>query len=232
MLLEVCAFTLKSCMIAAQGGADRVELCADPGQGGTTPSFGMITASMEIGLPVFPMIRPRGGNFHYGPEELDVMWRDIRTCRELGCPGIVTGALCADGALDGELMDRIVERSGPMAVTCHKAFDLVPDLSSALERLVQAGCDRVLTSGSHANAMEGAPALRQLVAQAAGRITVMPGGGVRSGNIADLIAITGAREFHSSAVTTDLPGHTADENEVRALVLKLRAVRDAGGNDA
>lgn len=203
-------------------GADRVELCADPLQGGTTPSWGTITAAMELGLPVFPMIRPRGGDFIYTEEELDVMWRDIRVCRELGCQGIATGAQRSDGSLDVELMKRIVERAGPMQVTCHKVFDHVPDASVALEVLIQTGCSRVLTSGLHANALEGARTIKHLDAQAAGRITIMPGGGVRSGNIAEIIAATGANEFHSSAITTRSKDHLADPEEVRALVQAMK----------
>jgi copper homeostasis protein len=182
----------------------------------------MITAAMELGLPVFPMIRPRGGDFIYNSEELDVMWRDIRACRELGCPGIVAGAQRSDGSLDVGLMKRIVQEAGPMAVTCHKVFDQVPDPSSALEVLIEAGCARVLTSGLHANALEGARIIKQLVAQAAGRIVVMPGGGVRSENIAEIIAATGATEYHSSAITANSTDHIADPNEVQALVQVLR----------
>ncbi len=222
MLLEVCAYSLSSCRIAREAGADRVELCADPLQGGTTPSWGMLTAAMELGLTVFPMIRPRGGDFLYNAEELDVMWRDIRACRELGCPGIVAGAQRSDGSLDVGLMKLIVEEAGPMAVTCHKVFDRVPDPSSALEELIQAGCARVLTSGLEANALEGARTIKELVSQADGRIVVMPGGGVRSGNIVELNAATGASEYHSSAITPHSLYHTADADEVRALIQALR----------
>lgn len=204
-----------------EAGADRVELCGDPLQGGTTPSWGMITAAMELGLPAFPMIRPRGGDFLYNAEELDVIWRDISVCRELGCPGIVAGAQRRDGSLDVGLMKLIVEEAGPMAVTCHKVFDQVPDPSWALEVLIQAGCARVLTSGSHTNALEGAQVIKQLVAQAAGRIVVMPGGGVRSGNIMEIIAATGANEYHSSAITATSKNHGADPQEVQALVQVL-----------
>lgn len=207
-----------------EAGADRVELCADPLQGGTTPSRGLITAAMELGLPVFPMIRPRGGNFLYDAEEWDVIWRDISVCRELGCPGIVAGAQRRDGSLDKGLMKLIVEEAGPMAVTCHKVFDQVPDPSSALEDLVQAGCARVLTSGLHANALDGAQLIKRLVEQAAGRIIVMPGGGVRSANIAEIVAATGAMEYHSSAIDPTSKGHVADPQEVHALVQALRSV--------
>lgn len=222
MLLEVCAYSLASCKIAVENGADRIELCTDPLQGGTTPSWGLVTAAMELGLPVFPMIRPRGGDFLYIAEELDVMWRAIKTCRELGCPGIVSGVQCNDRSLDVELMKRIVEQAGPMAVTCHKVFDQVPDASVALEALVAAGCTRVLTSGLQSSAVEGARTIMELVAQAAERIVVVPGGGVRSGNIAEIIAATGANEFHSSAITARSKDHVADPQEVHALVEAMK----------
>lgn len=221
MLLEVCAFTLRSCMIAVEAGADRIELCADPLQGGTTPSFGMIAAAVELGIPIFPMIRPRGGDFHFDKEEIDVIRRDIRVCRELGCPGIVTGVMRADGTLDEEVMKRIVDQAGTMEVTCHKAFDQVPDASAALETVMAAGCARVLTSGLRTHAMEGATTIRALIEQAAGRIVVMPGGGVRSSNIAELRAATAAVEFHSSAITSVSKDHTADRHEVDAMVHAL-----------
>lgn len=221
MVLEVCAYSLSSCKIAMEACADRIELCSGPLEGGTTPERGMLTAAMELGLPVFPMIRPRGGDFRYDAEELGLMWHDIQVCREIGCPGIATGAQRGDGSLDVELMKRIVERAGPMAVTCHKVFDGVPDPGAALEDLVQAGCARVLTSGQHANALEGARVIKGLLAQAAGRIVVMAGGGVRSVNIAEIIAGTGAEEFHSSAITAWSTGHIADPREVRALVAAL-----------
>lgn len=218
MLLEICAFHITSCRMAARAGVGRIELCADPLQGGTTPSHGLIRTALEADLPVFPIIRPRGGDFHYSTEEVEVMLRDVRACRELGCPGIVTGALRADRAIDTDLMGRLAEVAGPMRVACHKAFDEVPDAPAALETLIEAGCVRVLTSGLHPTALAGAATIRSLVEQAAGRITVMPGGGVRAANMAELITATGATEFHSSAITDRSINHMADEEEIKALV--------------
>lgn len=218
MLLEVCAYNLASCRIAAEAGAGRIELCADPLQGGTTPSHGLIKAALDIGLPIFPIIRPRGGDFHYGEEEVEVMLREIRTSRELGCAGIVTGALRPDRTIDTDLMARFAEAAGPMQLACHKVFDEVPDAFEALEALILMGYRRVLTSGLRPTALEGADMIRRLVGHAAGRITVMPGGGVRSTNLRDLIQATGATEFHSSALTASSVNHVADEGEVRAML--------------
>ncbi len=222
MHLEVCAYSLASCATAARCGAYRVELCAGPGVGGTTPAQDMIIAALELGIPVFPMVRPRGGDFLYNADELEHLRRAIRLCRELGCPGIVSGAQQGDGRLDAVAMKRIVDLAGPMAVTCHKVFDGVPDASEALEVLVDAGCQRVLTSGLAPDAVRGAEMIRRLVDQADGRITVMPGGGVRSANIAGLARTTGAVEFHSSAITPRNPGTDADAEEVRALIKALK----------
>lgn len=223
MVLEVCAYSLASCRLAAQAGAGRIELCADPMQGGTTPSHGLIQAALETGLPVFPIIRPRGGDFHYTEEEADVMLRDIRACRQLGCTGIVTGALRADRTIDTELMSRFAGAAGPMQVACHKAFDEVPDAAAALETLTSMGYCRVLTSGLRPTALEGAGLIRELVRQASGRITVMPGGGVRSTNLRQLIEATGATEFHSSALTANSRHHAADEAELRAMIAALQS---------
>ncbi len=223
MLLEVCAYSLASCATALREGAQRVELCSGSEVGGTTPGKETIIAALDLGIPVFPMVRPRGGDFMYTNDELAQIRRSILLCGELGCPGIVTGMQLRDGRLDSQAMRRVVDLAGPMAVACHKVFDGVPDAAEALEALVDAGCVRVLTSGLAADAMAGARVLQQLVHQAGGRITVMPGGGVRSGNIAELARITGAREFHSSAITQRTAGADADAAEVRALVDQLSA---------
>ncbi len=227
MLLEVCAYSLASCATAARMGAQRVELCAGAEAGGTTPGRETIIAALELGIPVFPMVRPRGGDFVYGRNEWEAIQGGIRLCRELGCPGVVAGVQLRDGRMDAGAMKHIVGLAGPMEVTCHKAFDGVPDAAEALEVLVDAGCRRVLTSGLAATAMNGADVLKALVTQAAGRIAVMPGGGVRSSNIGELARITGAVEFHSSAITARSSGTNADPAEVRSLLMALSGVAPA-----
>lgn len=222
MLLEVCAYSLAACATALREGAQRVELCAGPGVGGTTPSKEVIIAALELGIAVFPMARPRGGDFLYGPDEWEALLDAVRLCRELGCRGVVSGAQLADGRIDAVRMRRIVDAAGPMAVTCHKVFDGVPDAGEALETLVETGCSRVLTSGLAADAMAGASMLHRLVEQAGKRITVMPGGGVRSTNIRELVLATGAVEFHSSAITGRHAAFETDAAEVRALVAGLQ----------
>ena len=219
MLLEVCAFNIQSCLVARKAGAGRIELCMDPLQGGTTPSHGLVQYALEkIDIPIFPMVRPRGGDFVYDAEELVIMKMDILKLRELGCPGIATGVLQRNGRIDVETLSRIVAWAHPMSVTCHKAFDATPNALEALEDVIAAGCSRVLTSGLQKTALEGADTLANLVAQAAERIIIMPGGSVRSSNIAQLARETGAVEFHSSGLVARGVNHIADEAEVRAMV--------------
>jgi copper homeostasis protein len=169
------------------------------------------------------MIRPRGGNFTYDAHELAIMKQDILICRDLGCTGIATGVLLPDGRIDTEQMKRIVEWAHPMAVTCHKAFDRTHDAFASLEALITAGCARVLTSGLQPTATEGAALLSKLVTHAAGRIIIMPGGGVRSTNIASLVSQTGAIEYHSSGIISKDGNCMADLNEVRSMAQLLNS---------
>jgi copper homeostasis protein len=223
MILEICAYNIQSCIIAERAGAGRIELCADPLQGGTTPSFGTIEYALnKIAIPIFPMIRSRGGNFVYDADEIAIMKKDIMQCRELGCPGIATGIQLPDGRIDATVLQQIVEWAYPMQVTCHKVFDAVPDPFVALEEVIEAGCSRILTSGLQRTAIEGATLLAQLVARAGGRIIIMPGGGVRSSNIAALAATTLATEYHSSALLSKEQNNIADEHEVRRIVGSLQ----------
>lgn len=222
MLLEVCAYSIQSCLIAQQAGAGRIEFCADPLQGGTTPSHGALSYVREhITIPVFPMIRPRGGSYLFDTHELEIIKRDILHCRSLGFTGIACGVQLPDGRIDIENLKRITEWAYPMAVTCHKVFDEAPDPIQALEDVIAAGCKRILTSGLEKTAIEGIPVLKQLVVQAADRIVIMPGGSARSSNISRLIQETGANEYHSSCIVNGNANYTADINEVSAAVSLL-----------
>ncbi len=223
MLLEICAYNIQSCLTAQHAGGLRIELCSDPAVGGTTPSHGLIAyALQQLTIPVFPMIRPRGGNFIYDQHELAIMKQDIIVCRQLGCTGIATGIQLADGKIDVANLSRLVEWAYPMAVTCHKVFDRVPHAGEALEDVIASGCSRVLTSGLCATAIDGAATLAQLVSQASGRIIVMPGGGVRSSNIAYLAAQTHATEYHSSGIIHKSEMYLADEQEINLMVSALK----------
>lgn len=203
MLLEVCAFNVQSAIIAEKAGAKRIELCDNPVEGGTTPSYGAIRQTREhIAIDLYPIIRPRAGSFCYDKYEFAMMKEDILLCKQLGCDGISTGVQLQDGTIDAERMQRIVEWAYPMGVTCHRVFDRTPDPFAALETLIACGCERILTSGQKSTAPEGAELLAKLVQQAAGKIIIMPGAGVRSSNIEMLIRETGADEFHTSARMT------------------------------
>ena len=236
-LLEVCAFAIESCRIAEKVGAARVELCANPIEGGTTPAYGtikLVRDSISIGL--YPIIRPRSGNYFYTQDEYQMVKEDIKACRNLHCDGISVGTQKINGEIDKDWLNRIVEWAGPMGVTCNRAFDGTPDPFKALEDIIECGCERVLTSGQQTAAPDAAELLGQLVKQAGDRIIIMPGAGVKSGNLAKLVQVSNATEYHSSArVAAPNPltyinaavndyGHVyiADEEELRKMVAVLQ----------
>ena len=197
---EICANSVASCRAAQEGGADRVELCAGIPEGGTTPSYGMIkTARKAIDIGLNVIIRPRGGDFLYSEEEVREMVCDIEAAKALGADGLVFGCLRADGSVDMETMQRLMEAAGDTPVTFHRAFDHTSDPESALEDIISLGCVRILTSGCKPTAAEGVQLLARLVELAGDRIIIMPGCGVNERNIADIARLSGAREFHFSA---------------------------------
>jgi copper homeostasis protein len=199
-ILEICAGSVESAIAARDGGAARIELCAALEIGGTTPSAGLIAEARKIeGIVLNVIIRPRGGDFLYNEHEAACMEQDIRTCRQLGADGVVIGALTAEGDIDTALCKRLIDAADGMSITFHRAFDMCRDPKRALEELIAIGCDRVLTSGQAATAEAGLPLLKELVQQAAGRISIMPGCGVNSGNAARILQATAAVEIHASA---------------------------------
>lgn len=214
MQLEVCAYNFQSCLIAEKVGAARVELCDNAMEGGTTPGYGVIKRVREkISIQLYPIIRPRGGDFFYDDDDMAIIKNDILLCKQLGCDGISTGVHLQNGDIDTARLQRIVEWAYPMGVTCHRVFDATPDPFKAMEDIIACGCERILTSGQKNTAPEGMELLKQLVQKAAGRISIMPGAGVRSSNIQPLIAGTGATEFHTSALT-NAGSFLADEEEL------------------
>jgi copper homeostasis protein len=199
-IFEVCAFNIQSALVAEKAGAKRVELCDNPVEGGTTPGYGTIRRVREkITIDLYPILRPRSGNYFYEEDEFNILKDDIGICRELGCNGISVGIQEINAEIDTERLKRIVEWAGPMGVTCNRVFDSAPDPYQALEDIIDCGCERILTSGQAASAPAGAALLAELVRLAGDRIIIMPGAGIRSDNIAALIKKTGAREFHGSA---------------------------------
>jgi len=232
-VLEVCAFHIDSCIIAERCGALRVELCDNPIEGGTTPSYGTIKQVREkIYIKLYPLLRPRSGNYFYSDEEFDILKEDIEICKQLECDGISVGVSKINAEIDIERLKRIVEWAGPMGVTCNRVFDCSPDPFKALEDIIDCGCERVLTSGQKSTANDAADLLKQLVQQADGRIIIMPGAGVNSSNILNLKNTSGAMEFHSSArkiapnpvtyINKEVSDYgnvyIADETEVKAMI--------------
>ena len=187
-MLEIIAFDINSCRLIEAAGADRIELCANPGEGGTTASYGMIKEARKCTqIQLFPIIRPRGGDFLYNQDEFEIIATDILKCKELGCDGVVSGLLKSDGSIDEERTTKLVSMAYPMEFTFHRAFDRVADWQQALETVINCGCTRILSSGLHATALEGSDILKQIIEQAADRIIIMPGSGVRADNIAEII---------------------------------------------
>ncbi|MFN8251378.1 MAG: copper homeostasis protein CutC [Ferruginibacter sp.] len=198
--LEIIGFNIESCRIAQANGASRIELCVNPGDGGTTPSLGYIKAARKLlQIELYCMIRPRGGDFFYSAEEFEAMKDDIKNAKNLGCDGVVIGMLNKDGTVAKEQCKQLVELAYPLGVTFQRAFDRVKDPFTALEDVIDTGCERLLTSGLVPSCFHGAKLISSLVAQANGRISIMPGSGLRSSNVLDVARITGATEFHTSA---------------------------------
>lgn len=211
-MLEIAVFNIESALLAASAGAGRLELCENPVEGGTTPSFGTLqTVREKIQIPVFPIIRPRGGDFLFSDAEFAVMKKDVQCCKQLQFEGVVIGLLHADGRIDAQRTEELVSLAYPMEVTFHRAFDRAADPLQAMEAIIRSGCQRILTSGQVPNAWDGRDLIKTLVTAAADRILIMPGSGVRSPVIKQLAAFTGAREFHASARKT-LPSQMIHQN--------------------
>lgn len=205
-VLEACCTSAEQVLRAAKAGADRVELCENLEIGGTTPSEESIRRAVTAGIPVNVLIRPRGGNFTYSPEEEEQMAASIVRCRELGAAGVVFGALLPDGSVDRKMMERLLEKAHGdngqrrLSATFHRAIDECADPFQALETIMESGFDRILTSGHESSAVRGSALLAEFVRRAAGRIIIMPGGGVTAENVRLLAEITGASEFHGTRI--------------------------------
>lgn len=199
-VLEICTNSIESAIAAEKGGADRIELCANLGEGGTTPSYGQIKWCVEhLDLEVWPLIRPRGGDFLYTDSEFECILEDISFCKQIGCHGIVTGILDKDGNVDEARCRQIIATASPIPVAFHRAFDMSQNLEESLETIISLGFVRILTSGGKANAEIGASEIAKLVVQAGNRIEIMPGAGINSNNLLEIVKVTGAKCFHTTA---------------------------------
>lgn len=212
IIVEIAVHSVESAFTAEAGGADRVELFSNPVEGGVTPSEGAIAIVRERLLKdLHVMIRPRGGDFHYSDLELDVMLRDVNLAKRLGANGVVLGLVNVNGTVDIRRTRQLVEASRPLSVTFHRAFDVCVDFEKALEDLISCGVDRVLTSGGEASAVEGSKSIANLVRLAGNRIRIMAGGGIRPGNIRQIVQETGVREVHAGMRST-IPGPMRFQN--------------------
>jgi len=201
MVFESCVDSLDGALASVAGGASRLELCAALDIGGTTPDPALVRQVVTAtSVPVFTMVRPRGGDFVYRADELAGMADDIRDMQAAGAHGVVFGVLDLDRAIALDPMRRLIDVARPLPVTCHRAFDATADLERSLDTLVALGVDRVLTSGGAATAWDGAPAIAALVRRASGAIRVIAGGGVRAGNVLALVRTTGVNEVHARLI--------------------------------
>lgn len=236
MKLEVCVDSVEGMLAAAGAGADRIELCSALEVGGLTPSAGQMARATELAVPVHALIRSRAGDFCFSPDEVATMVADIGAVRRIGLAGVVIGAAGDDGRLDREALAMLRDAAGTMSVTLHRVFDLVPDFAEAVETAVELGCDRILTSGGAVGAPEGAEAIADICNLAAGRIGIMPGAGITSGNVGAFLTKVRVDEVHSAcgrlramdarAVAMDFchaERLETDAEEVRALKAALRA---------
>ena len=201
--IEICVEGIDGLVAAQNAGADRVELCASLLEGGLTPSLGVVREALRVAtIPFHVIIRPRGGDFLYSELEFASMLEDVKAMRELGVAGVVIGCLTADGQIDEARTKALVDAARPLKVTCHRAFDMTRDYREAIEALVRAGVDRVLTSGQRDTALEGADILKDTTAIADGRIIVMACGALDRDNIAQVRRATGVDEMHFAALKT------------------------------
>jgi copper homeostasis protein len=220
MPLEIACFNVESALLAAEAGADRIELCAGASVGGTTPAFHNLQAvKAKVHIPVNVMIRPRGGNFTYSQDELAQMREDIQRFKPLA-DGFVFGILDSENGVDRKLNNELVELAAPKPCTFHRAFDEVPDLPEAASVIMECRFAAILTSGGRPNAVAGATAIAEVIKQTKAALDILVGGGVRSSNIDELKKATQANWFHSSAITS-APTEVASAEEVRYLKQKL-----------
>lgn len=201
LTFEVCVDSAESAAAAEQGGADRVELCSDLLEGGLTPTYGTVKVARErLRIKIMAMVRPRGGDFCYSDAEYAVMREDLQAAKALGADGIVLGLLRPDGTVDEERTRELVALARPLPVTFHRAFDMTRDPFEALDALVRLGVDRILTSGQEPSVVEGLELITELVRRAAGRVIIMPGGGVTARNVASIVHASGVREVHFASL--------------------------------
>jgi copper homeostasis protein len=233
MIIEICANSYESAKAAQDGGADRIELCKDLSVGGLTPSQNVIeTVIAQLSIPVHVLIRPRGSDFVYSKDEIELMLDDIAFCKKVGCSGIVSGALTLENTIDEKVTRQLIAASEGMEFTFHRAFDVVKDPSEAIETLMQLGVTRLLSSGQQHKAIEGIEMLKQLKSLSEGKLQIMPGSGINSENTL-VFKNAGFKMIHFSATKKENVGSnesglfeskvigTSDRNEIERIIKLL-----------
>lgn len=205
ILKEACVGNYLEAKRACELGANRIELCDNLKEGGTTPSLGTIMMTKRaLNIPIFVIIRPRGGNFVFDEDEIKIMEKDVEICKSLNVDGVVIGALTEDDKIDESTIKRLIDRAGDMKITFHMAFDSIEDKKSALDRLVELKIDRVLTKGGLQSAMDNLDTLKELVDYSNDRIAILAGGGVTKENYMDIVNKTGVKEVHGTKIVGSL----------------------------
>lgn len=217
--LEICTFNLTDTKVASNHKISRIELCEKKDLGGITPRRKLIKESLQLGTPIHPIIRPRGGDFNYSSREFNIMLDDVSFCRDNRCSGIVFGFLNKKNDVDISLCREIIKVSGNMSLTFHRAFDKTKNPLDSMEKIIDLGFDRILTSGQKSNAVTGLNLINTLTEKSNGRISIMPGAGVRSSNIDILLKNNKISEFHSSCYINNL----FSVEELNRLIKKLKS---------
>ena len=201
MIKEACVESLIDAIEAEKRGADRIELCDNLSQGGTTPSYGTIKVALStLKIPVFPIIRPRGGDFYYTPAEIEVIKEDIKVCKSLGTKGVVLGLLTKDKKIDFEVLSQLVELAKPMEVTFHKAIDELEDPTLVIDELINIGVKRILSSGTKPTALEGKDMLNKMIEKAGDRLTIVVAGKVTKEILPEVSSLIPAKEYHGKVI--------------------------------
>lgn len=201
MIKEACVESLVDAIEAEKRGADRIELCDNLSQGGTTPSYGTIKVALStLKIPVFPIIRPRGGDFYYTPAEIEVIKEDIKVCKSLGAKGVVLGLLTKDKKIDFEVLCQLVELAKPMEVTFHKAIDELEDPTLVIDDLINLGVKRILSSGTKPTALEGKDMLNKMIEKAGDRLTIVVAGKVTKEILPEVSSLIPAKEYHGKVI--------------------------------
>jgi copper homeostasis protein len=218
-VLEICVESVDHAVAAERGGAHRIELCSDLSSGGITPSAGLMqTARRHVSVPIHILIRPRSGDFCYSDHELETMRDDIQAAKQIGMDGLVLGILDENSRVDVERTKMLVELARPLPVTFHRAFDLTKNAATALEKVIQTGASRILTSGGEQRATDALLVLTHLVQAAKNRILIMPCGGINSANIVPIVRTTSAREIHTSVGASHQRSNNNGKNSSRGMV--------------